>query len=43
MANDTIVGLAAGIWCSDIARAMRLTDRVEAGTGYVKNYFNFTS
>ncbi len=39
-ANDTIYGLAAGIWSRDVTRAMRMADRVEAGTVYINNYFN---
>ena len=31
-ANDTIYGLAAGIWSKDVAKAMRIADRIEAGT-----------
>ncbi|MDJ0609376.1 MAG: aldehyde dehydrogenase [Kiloniellales bacterium] len=40
MANDSIFGLAAGIWTRDTARAIRLADRIEAGTVYINNYFN---
>jgi aldehyde dehydrogenase (NAD+) len=40
MANDTIFGLAAGIWTRDTARAIRIADRIEAGTVYINNYFN---
>ncbi len=39
-ANDTPYGLAAGIWTRDVAKAMRIADRVEAGTVYINNYFN---
>lgn len=39
-ANDTVYGLAAGIWSRDVARAMRIADRIEAGTVYINNYFN---
>ena len=39
-ANDTIFGLAAGIWSRDVARAMRIANRIEAGTVYINNYFN---
>lgn len=40
IANDTVYGLAAGIWSRDVARAMRISDRIEAGTIYINNYFN---
>ncbi|MEM7426328.1 MAG: aldehyde dehydrogenase [Pseudomonadota bacterium] len=40
IANDTVYGLAAGIWSRDLARAMRMADRIEAGTVYINNYFN---
>ena len=39
-ANDTIFGLAAGIWTRDVANAMRVAGRIEAGTVYINNYFN---
>lgn len=39
-ANDTIFGLAAGIWSRDTAKAMRMASRIEAGTVYINNYFN---
>lgn len=40
IANDTVYGLAAGIWTRDVAKAMRMADRIEAGTVYINNYFN---
>jgi aldehyde dehydrogenase (NAD+) len=40
IANDTVFGLAAGIWSRDVTRAMRIADRIEAGTVYINNYFN---
>lgn len=40
IANDTVFGLAAGIWSRDVIRAMRMADRIEAGTVYINNYFN---
>ena len=39
-ANDTIYGLAAGVWSSDVTKAMRIADKIEAGTVYINNYFN---
>ena len=38
IANDTIYGLAAGIWTSDINRAFRLVKEIEAGVVWVNNY-----
>lgn len=38
IANDTIFGLAAGIWTQNLARAIRMTERVRAGTIWVNNY-----
>ncbi len=40
IANDTVYGLAAGIWSRDVAKAMRAADQIEAGTVYINNYFN---
>ncbi len=42
LANDTVFGLAAGIWTADPMRAMRMAERLEAGTVYINNYFNAT-
>ena len=39
-ANNSIYGLAGGIWSQDVARAMRMANRIEAGTIYINNYFN---
>lgn len=38
IANDTIYGLAAGIWTRDIDRAFRLIKDIEAGVVWVNNY-----
>jgi aldehyde dehydrogenase (NAD+) len=38
IANDTIYGLAAGIWTSDIGRALRVSAAVQAGTVWVNTY-----
>ena len=40
IANDTVFGLAAGIWSQDVTKAMKMADRIEAGTVYINNYFN---
>jgi aldehyde dehydrogenase (NAD+) len=38
IANDTDYGLAAGVWTSDMARAIRATERIRAGTIWVNTY-----
>lgn len=38
IANETIFGLAAGIWTTSMARALRMTEKVRAGTIWVNNY-----
>jgi len=38
IANDTIYGLAAGIWTRDINRAFRLIKNIEAGVVWVNSY-----
>ena len=40
IANDSVYGLAAGIWSQDVTKAMRMADQIEAGTVYINNYFN---
>jgi aldehyde dehydrogenase (NAD+) len=39
-ANDTIFGLAAGIWTKDSTKGMIVAKKIEAGTVYINNYFN---
>lgn len=45
LANDVPYGLAAGVWTSDIGRAVRVSDGVQAGTVWVNTYraVSFTS
>ncbi len=38
IANNTIYGLAAGIWTNDVKRAHRVARRLEAGTVWVNTY-----
>jgi gamma-glutamyl-gamma-aminobutyraldehyde dehydrogenase len=38
IANDTIYGLAAGIWTRDINQAFRLVKDIEAGVVWVNSY-----
>ena len=43
--NDIVFGLAAGVWTSDIGRALRMADKLKAGTVWVNTYraVSFTS
>ena len=36
--NDIVYGLAAGVWTSDIGRALRMSERLKAGTVWVNTY-----
>ncbi|MCZ4314816.1 aldehyde dehydrogenase [Comamonadaceae bacterium G21597-S1] len=38
IANDSRFGLGAGVWTGDIARAMRMSERIQAGTVWVNTY-----
>ena len=37
-ANDTVFGLAAGIWTADYRRALRVARRLQAGTVWINTY-----
>ena len=38
IANDVRFGLGAGVWTGDIGRAIRMSERVQAGTVWVNTY-----
>ncbi|TVX97411.1 aldehyde dehydrogenase family protein [Cohnella terricola] len=38
IANDTIYGLAAGLWTNDVARAHRVAKKLDAGQVFVNRY-----
>jgi (Z)-2-((N-methylformamido)methylene)-5-hydroxybutyrolactone dehydrogenase len=38
IANDTIYGLAAGVWTTSMRRALSMAERLEAGTVWVNTY-----
>lgn len=38
IANNTIYGLAAGVWTTSIRRALKMSERLEAGTVWVNTY-----
>jgi acyl-CoA reductase-like NAD-dependent aldehyde dehydrogenase len=41
LANGVDYGLAAGIWTSDVSAAMRVADRLDAGTVWINTYGMF--
>jgi aldehyde dehydrogenase (NAD+) len=38
IANDTLYGLAAGVWTTNIRRAIKMSERLRAGTVWVNTY-----
>lgn len=42
MANDSEYGLGAGVWTSNLSRAMRVSRALEAGTVWVNDYLTST-
>ena len=38
LANSTDYGLAAGVWTKDLGRALRMSEKLEAGTVWVNTY-----
>ena len=38
LGNDIVFGLAAGVWTSDIGRALRMSEKLNAGTIWVNTY-----
>ena len=38
IANDSPYGLAAGVWTENVSRALRMAERIEAGTVWVNTY-----
>ncbi len=45
MANDSIYGLAAGLWTADISRAHRVAEELDAGSVFINKYgcYDFAS
>jgi acyl-CoA reductase-like NAD-dependent aldehyde dehydrogenase len=42
IANDTVFGLAAGVWTENVRRAHRMVSRLRAGSVWVNNYRQIT-
>ncbi|MCX8202945.1 MAG: aldehyde dehydrogenase family protein, partial [Nitrososphaeria archaeon] len=39
LANQTVYGLAAGVWSSDLGKALRVAERVKAGAVWINTYY----
>ena len=42
LANDSVYGLVAGVWTSNLDRAHRLASRIQAGQIYINDFFSGT-
>lgn len=42
LANDTVFGLACGIWTKDLLKAWRVAQRIQAGTVWINTYKQFS-
>jgi acyl-CoA reductase-like NAD-dependent aldehyde dehydrogenase len=38
IANDVRFGLGSGVWTGDIGRAIRMSERIQAGTVWINTY-----
>lgn len=38
IANDSCYGLGAGVWTSDIGRALRMSEKIQSGTVWINTY-----
>lgn len=43
IANDTVYGLASGVWSKDLQRALRIGRRIRAGTVWINDYHLLTT